>query len=268
MVNNIVVPEFLGRLANNQFQVAACMHYAQLHEIPWAIIPNYHHRQIYKYFKSPIFKGNHKKLTLYDAAADDKLWAYHDLPDLGKSVKLRGFFQSYLYLDPVKDQFIKWLNFRKYPDLHDFTSIHIRRTDYIKYADQFGAVSLEYVRKAMDKIAEIKGSYPEKFIVFSDDVAWCREAFAEAFPDQVFIFSPGLKEQPRGGKNEYEQLSLMSSCLNNIIANSSFSYIAAYANQNPEKIVVTPSVRDWFGPACKLDPKDLLPLEWNQLDWR
>lgn len=260
MVNNIVVPEFLGRLANNQFQVAACMRYAQLYDIPWAIIPNYHHRQIYKYFKSPIFKGNHKKLTVYDAAADDKLWAYHELPDLGKSVKLRGFFQSYKYLDPVKDQFIKWLNFRKYPDLHDFTSIHIRRTDYIKYADQFGAVSLEYVRKAMDKIAEIRGVYPEKFIVFSDEINWCKENFAHTFPDLTFVFSEG--------RNEYEELSKMASCRNNIIANSTFSYISAYANQNPDKIVVTPSVRDWFGPACKLDPKDLLPLEWHQINWR
>lgn len=264
---NIVVPEFLGRLGNNIFQVGAAMRYSQLYNVPWAILPNYHHRQIYKYFNSSIYRGNHKRLNLYDAATDE-LWSYHDLPNVGTAVKLRGFWQSYRYLDPVKDQFIKWLNFKKYTDLHDFTSIHIRRTDYIKYSDQFGPVSIDYVRKAMDRISEIKGSYPEKFLVFSDDVAWCRGAFAEYFPNQVFIFSPGLKEQPNGGKNEYEQLSLMSSCLNNIIANSSFSYIAAYANQNPDKIVITPSAKDWFGPSSKLNTKDLLVPDWNQIDWR
>src|SRR6188768_3150229 len=163
MQSNIVVPEFLGRLCNNAFQVASCMRYSQQYDVPWAVLPNYHHRQIYKYFNSPIFRGNHKKLRTYDAATDE-LWAYHELPDVGKSVKLRGFFQSYKYLDPVKDQFIKWLNFKKYPDLHDFTSIHIRRTDYVKYADAFGPVSLDYVRKAINTISEIKGVRPEKFL--------------------------------------------------------------------------------------------------------
>lgn len=259
-MSNIVVPEFLGRLGNNIFEVAACMRYSQLYDVPWAVLPNYHHRQIYKYFKSPTFKGNHKKLTVYDAAADDKLWAYHDLPNVGKSVKLRGFFQSFRYLDPVKDQFIKWLNFRKYPDLHDFTSIHIRRTDYLKYADQFGAVSLDYVRKAMQEICCITGHYPQKFLVFSDEINWCKVNFSQAFPDLVFIFSEG--------KNEYEELSKMASCKNNIIANSTFSYIAAYANQNPEKIVITPSAKDWFGPKSNLDTKDLLVPEWHQINWR
>lgn len=258
-MDKIVVPEFLGRLCNNAFQIAACMRYGQLYDVPWAVLPNYHHRQIYKYFKSPIYKGNHRKLTLHDAATDE-LWAYHDLPNLGQSVKLRGFFQSYKYLDPIKDQFIKWLNFRKYPDLHDFTSIHIRRTDYIKYADNFGPVSLDYVRKAMDAISETKGIYPEKFIVFSDEINWCKQEFTHEFHDLTFIFSEG--------KNEYEELSKMASCRNNIIANSTFSYIGAYANQNPEKIVITPSARDWFGPASKLNTKDLLPPEWHQINFR
>lgn len=263
----IVVPEFLGRLANNMFEVAACMNYSQKYDVPWAILPNYHHRQIYKYFKTPIYRGNPKKLRVYDAATDE-LWKYHELPDYGKEVKLRGFFQSYLYLDPVKDQFLNWLNFKNYPDLHDFTSIHIRRTDYVTHADYFGPVSVDYVKKAIDKITELTGKRPEKFIVFSDDIRWCKQAFEERFPNEIFIYSPGKKEQPNSGKNEFEQLSLMSSCRNNIIANSSFSYIAAYANRNPEKIVVSPSSKDWFGAKSKLDAKDLLPLEWHKVDFR
>lgn len=256
----IVTADLLGRLANNLFIVGACMNYSKQYDVPWALMPNYHHRQIYKYFKSPIFRGNHKKLTIFDRTHNDDEWGYCDFPNLGKSVKLRGFFQSYRYLDPVKDQFIKWLNFKKYPDLHDFTSIHIRRTDYLKYADQFGPVSLDYVRKAMEAISEIKGSYPEKFIVFSDDINYCKEHFAQVFPDHVFVFSEG--------KNEHEELSKMASCKNNIIANSTFSYIAAYANQNPDKVVITPSSKDWFGPKGKLDTTHLLVPEWHQINFR
>jgi hypothetical protein len=258
-MNEIVVPEFLGRLANNQFQVAAAMNYSQKYDVPWAILPSYHHRQIYKYFKSPIFKGNHRNLTTYDAATNE-LWAYHELPNVGRQVKLRGFFQSYRYLDPVKDQFIKWLNFREYPDLYDFTSIHIRRTDYVTHADNFGSVTLDYVRKAINTLSETKGRHPEKFIVFSDEINWCKENFAHEFPDLTFIFSEG--------KNEYEELSKMSSCANNIIANSTFSYIAAYANPNPEKVVISPSENDWFGPKSTINVRDLLPKEWTQINFR
>lgn len=256
----IVTADLLGRLANNLFIVGACMNYSKQYDVPWAVMPNYHHRQIYKYFKSPVFRGNPKKLVLFDRTQNDEQWGYCDLPDMGKSVKLRGFFQSYRYLDPVKEQFIKWLNFKKYPDLHDFTSIHIRRTDYIKYADHFGPVSLDYVRDAINAVSETRNAKPEKFIVFSDEINWCKEEFAREFPDLTFIFSEG--------KNEYEELSKMSSCKNNIIANSTFSYIAAYANQNPDKLVITPSKESWFGPKSNLDTKDLLPPDWTQIHFR
>ena len=79
----IVTADLLGRLANNLFIVGACMNYSKQYDVPWALMPNYHHRQIYKYFKSPIFRGNHKKLTLFDRTHNDDEWGYCDLPNLG-----------------------------------------------------------------------------------------------------------------------------------------------------------------------------------------
>jgi hypothetical protein len=53
----------------------------------------------------------------------------------------------------------------------------------------------------------------------------------------------------------------MSSCQNNILANSSFAWWSAYINKNNNK-VVAPS--NWFGPAYngqwRLD--DLIPNDW------
>ena len=255
----IIVPEMLGRLGNNLFQVGAAMHCSKVNGLQWAIPPHYHHRQIYKYFKFPVYRGNVKKLPVYDTATDEG-FTYRDFPKFTDSVKIRGFWQSYKYLDPVKDQFISALNFKNYPDLHDFTSIHIRRTDYVTHADYFGPVSIDYVKKAIDRIADLTGKRPDKFIVFSDDPSWCKQTFPEYLPHDIFVYSEG--------KNEYEELSKMASCKKNIIANSSFSYIAAYCNTSPDKIVISPSAKDWFGPKSKLDTKDLLPLDWNQINFR
>jgi hypothetical protein len=263
-MNKFVTCEFLGRLANNLFQVAVCINYSKKYNVPWLVMPGYHHPKIYKYFNLPKFiqhkhRINPKKIHVYDTATDEG-YPFKELPYFDHPVKLRGFWQSYKYLDPVKEEFLKVLNFKKYDDLHDFTSIHIRRTDYVTYSNNFGAVSLEYVQSSIDKIKEILGTRPQKFIVFSDDIPWCRQEFSSFFPNDVFVFSEG--------KNEYEELSKMSSCKNNIIANSSFSYIAAYANTNPDKIVLSPSAKDWFGPNSKLDTRDLLPPDWNQINWR
>lgn len=241
------------------------IHYSKKYNVPWFIPLNYHHRQIYKYWQFPRYRGNIKKLPVFDRASSDETWGYCDLPFYPNGVKLRGFWQSWKYLDPVKDDVLKAWNFKAYDELKDFVSIHIRRTDYVTHSDYFPPVTTEYVKKAIQDLHCISGKRHEKFLVFSDDIAWCKQEFAKTFPNRVFVFSPGIKEQPQGGKNEYEQLSLMSSCAHNIIANSSFSYCAAYANRNPEKIVISPSWKEWFGHKSKISAHDLLPPEWHQL---
>jgi len=53
-------------------------------------------------------------------------------------------------------------------------------------------------------------------------------------------------------------------CDHNIIANSSFSWWAAWLNQNEEKVVVSP--KQWFASELgHLDDKDLIPKEWKRI---
>jgi hypothetical protein len=93
----------------------------------------------------------------------------------------------------------------------------------------------------------------KKFYVFSDDIEWCKNFFSDIL-DFEFI----------SGNNEIRDLYLMSSCENNIIANSSFSWWGAWLNKNPNKKVIAPSV--WFGPAKKnVITEDLYCKNWIKL---
>jgi hypothetical protein len=259
-LTNVVTCEFLGRLGNNLFQVAACIGYSKKHNVPWAIPPGYHHRQIYQYFKLPVYRGNIRKLPVYDTATDEG-FPFAEIPFYkSPGVKIRGFWQSYKYFDHAREEVLKVWNLKQHPEYKDFTSIHVRRGDYLKYPEAFGPVTIEYIIQA---VMIMKDSGRKKFIVFSDDLAWCKEAF-QYFKDWDISF------QYSDGTNEYHDLSVMSSCSGNIIANSSFSWIAAYANQNPKKVVISPDHTSWFGPANaqKLDTKDLLPSDWVKIKFR
>jgi hypothetical protein len=67
------------------------------------------------------------------------------------------------------------------------------------------------------------------------------------------------------GNSQEEDLHLMSSCRHNIIANSTYSWWAAWLNQHPDKWVIAP--RRWFGPElmAKINTKDLFPADWRQI---
>jgi hypothetical protein len=89
------------------------------------------------------------------------------------------------------------------------------------------------------------------FFVFSDDPAW---AMAHLRLDHPVTFVTH-----NGTARDYEDLRLMSLCQHQIIANSSFSWWAAWLNPNPDKIVMAP--RRWFHDPS-LDTRDLLPEKW------
>ena len=64
---------------------------------------------------------------------------------------------------------------------------------------------------------------------------------------------------------DWRQLLLMSCCQHNIIANSSFSWWAAYFNDNSEKIICYPET--WFGSQLSQhNTCDLCPKSWNKIN--
>lgn len=171
--------------------------------------------------------------------------------------QLHGFFQSYKYFAHCEDEVKEVFSLPRTEGYLDYCSIHVRRGDYVKYRGSFPPVSVEYIQKAM---SEMKNKGIKKFIVFSDDINWCKQ----------HVRGNGIEYSE--GKNEFEDLSLMASCGNHITANSTFSWWGAWLGINPNKHVISPSHKSWFGRNNGVVqaigyPKDIIPDNWQQIDF-
>lgn len=176
---------------------------------------------------------------------------YSEIPKTKKSLKLIGSFHSEKYFKDYKKQIIELFEIDeftqsklivKYQHLlnSENCSIHIRRGDYLKLPNHHPTLSVDYYKNAVEIIGQDKN-----FLIFSDDIHWCEQNFS-FIKNKTFIFNDF----------DYEDLYLMSMCKNNIIANSSFSWWAAWLNENKDKKVVAPL--NWFGVSkLNCNTKDL-----------
>lgn len=241
--NKSVCVDLIGRLGNNLFQIAMCVGYAEKHGCEYWI-PDWSYAHY--------FKNNFTKQSKGTVFVGEKGWYYEDLP-FTEDVKFFGFFQSYKYFEHSQAKIRELFQFNdqitnKYTKLGENTcSIHVRRGDYI--GNFFHEVChLEYYKEA---IAEIETRTDiDVFVVFSDDIAWCKENFV----GEKFLFVEN--------NSDIVDLFLMSKCSHNIICNSTFSWWAAWLNDNQKKIVIAPE--KWFGDVSR-GTEDLLPDEWIKL---
>ena len=152
---------------------------------------------------------------------------------------LKGYFQSYKYFVGFEDHIKKIFSFPidKLDNVNKkilltiksstTISVHIRRGDYIndKVTQQFhGNCGLEYYLESISLLASKNKDFI--LIFFSDDNDWVKEQFKGLAYSKIFI-------NHNKNENSWKDMFLMSSCTHNIIANSSFSWWAAWLNENP-----------------------------------
>lgn len=89
----------------------------------------------------------------------------------------------------------------------------------------------------------------DNFLIFSDDPEWCKEKFKD-----------NLKVQVMEKGNETDDFNLLASCKDQIIANSSFSWWAAYCNPNPAKVIVAP--KKWYSDKVE---RTKIPKTWIKI---
>lgn len=182
--------------------------------------------------------------------------------NLSSNVLLEGYWQSPRYFTRSEDEIRQELTVRKelrgknriyFHEIGATESVmlHVRRGDYVGNA-YHGTCSVRYYQKAIQSIA--RRVHSPRIYVFSDDPAWARSNIQCNYPT-VYI-SHNKKDKP------HEDLRLMSSAKHFIIANSTFSWWAAWLSCNNNKIVIAPKV--WFsGEYC--DSRDLIPISWERI---
>ena len=206
----------------------------------------------------------------------EKDFTFKELPlyeMIGKNCLIFGYFQSYRYfhenyeiicriigLEKMKDDVLQKLALNN-EHLKNCISLHFRLGDYKKLQHFHPLTTHNYYRNSLNFIKN-KTTESYNILYFCedtdiDDVMRTINMLEKEFTDYKFIRGDNRLE-------DWQQLLFMSCCHHNIIANSSFSWWAAYFNSWSDKIICYPSV--WFGEIAKHNTKDLCPREWNRIE--
>jgi hypothetical protein len=184
---------------------------------------------------------------------------------LSGSTYLIGYWQSYRYFEDAADQIRREVRPAHPPseenrmwlsriEACNSVCLHVRRGDYLGgKADSPVVCGPSYYGDAMQHVSRSLAA--PKLFVFSDDIPWCRTAFAGR--DVEFVDS-------NGPDDAIDDLRLMAACQHHIIANSSLSWWGAWLAHHPEQVVIAP--QPWL-PGAHSD-RDLLPPRWIKLPKR
>ena len=210
-------------------------------------------------FKNIILNKVDVNYTLGNARINDGFnydnFIRYDLTQTQRKYHLYGYWQSEKYFkeneDIIRnnldiDSDTKYYINNKYPflDNEKVVSIHIRRTDYVTSNGYHPVQTISYYEQALDQLEY------DKVLVFSDDIPWCKQTLK--FNNMVFAED----------NTNVQDLYIMSMCDDNVVANSSFSWWAAWLNKNVNKKIIAPS--KWFGVGAP-SYADIVPESWIKI---
>lgn len=186
------------------------------------------------------------------------------LLDKPEGTYLHGYWQSERYFADIAAQLREDLTFTTPLDPANAdmaaridsaacpVAFHVRRGDYVALGN-YAACTPDYYRAAAADMAARTAQGLTCF-VFSNDPEWARTHLALGH-ETVIV---DINDETRG----HFDMALMARCAHNVIANSTFSWWAAWLNPSPAKTVIAPKA--WFTKPALENP-DLIPPEWLRL---
>ncbi len=268
---NVVIGQMTGGLGNQLFVIAAtyayCRKYNKCFYLTYSWKDYSKERPDYwdnilsfvKQNGNLVFNSQIKKVKSYEYKSSE----YKEIPKFNHNIILKGYFQSHKYFKEYTTE-IKYLlslpeYYKKLVNIklskfgeETIVAIHIRRGDYFKYPGIYHILSKEYYIEAK-KVLEEKLGFKPIYLYFSNDKKWVKENFILEGKDEIIEES-----------KDYIEFAIMSQCHHFIIANSTFSWWAAYLSNTLErilpKIVIAP--KNWYGEKWSEKWEDIYPDEW------
>ena len=216
-----------------------------------------------------VIKGVHFKFQ--KKYIEKKHFCYDSsINNVAPNTRLCGCYQSYKYFTSYSNEIIAM--FSKLPlssprlqvaakiTNPNITSVSIHYRDYTdlkasmkNFANYIGMLKKDYYKQAIEIIN--KKYKNAKFYVFSNKISTARKVLQKIDNLEFIEYTYD---------NTWEDMKLMSLCDHNIIANSSYSWWAAYLNTNNNKTIIAP--KSW-GNLLKgrENTNDLLPIDWIKI---
>lgn len=184
-----------------------------------------------------------KNIVLNEIGYFDGYWQHEDY-FLSIKDRLSETIKPSKKMSPRANCYLKKIKASPVP-----VSLHVRRGDYVDHPE-IGILPFSYYTSSIAELkATIGAEVGFKLFVFTDDVEWV---------EQNLNFSGEEAEIVQGNKTSVEDFWLMNQCRHHILANSSFSWWAAWLKREAGSFIFAP--KDW-----RLDSPDLyknLPKNW------
>jgi hypothetical protein len=262
-------------LGNQLFMLFAGISKAIDEKRDFSIFPIYNtFRQFYftNLLKSLLFKvapntNNIHKNDFYE----EPYFHYKEIPNNKKLIK--GYFQSPKYFHHNKDKILEILKIDKYKNKNKLSfkaiALHFRFGDMTVQQGNHAILTPYYFINAIKKMKELVLNWKDySFVIFAE------KNDNDLIDDYIETINNNLEEPITFIKfyelylntKDYEDLFYMSSCEHFIIANSSYSWFAAYFNDNKNKQVLYPC--QWFGiNLCHNITNDLFMDNWIKINY-
>jgi len=254
----------LGRFGNQLFQIAATIGFARRNGCEF-VFPAWPYSRFFE-FPLPQIRFVRQFQRRYS-----RTFAYEEIA-IDRATELFGYFQSYRYFEHCEDEVRRFFTPHRtlshmleagFGDLlaAKTCSVHVRRTDYVGGEIWTDLGATDYYERAMAQFDS-----DTTFVVFSDDLEWCKQRFR----GRSIFFVEAL--------SDVEDLFLMARCKAHIVANSTFSWWGAWLDPNKDKKVIAPA--QWVSGSATdssrryryyssikgfrgyFETKDLIPPDW------
>ena len=171
-----------------------------------------------------------------------------------------GYFQSEFWPNQVYDSLMEvrpkhvsklFIDLKKVSEAEEVLAVHIRRGDY-KSEESFGLLTREYYAQCIDEL--MATSRFTSIWIYTDSPDEIQEYLPPQYSNYVFLVP--------GELTSAETFELMRTAKGYVIANSTFSWWAAYLSYSKSPLVYAP--KPWFKTIE--EPVLLIPQHWERRD--